>query len=186
MMLRHRHLVVQGWYARWYDLFLKYKEEILQLFAFDKKTKQAVDGMLGNLPKADIRLGLHIRRGDYKTWHNGRFFFSDEQYIEVVHRFLALYPGKSLQVIVCGNDPTLNEGAFKDALPEASLFFPKGNPGEDLCLLSCCDWLIGAPSTFTLVASMYHDTPLYWMENPEAELTNGSFKHFDYLFRHIC
>ena len=36
-MMRDRRLIlVGGWYARWYDLFLKYKPEILQLFAFDK------------------------------------------------------------------------------------------------------------------------------------------------------
>jgi hypothetical protein len=51
-----------------------------------------------------------------------------------------------------------------------------------LCLLSHCHYLIGAPSTFTLVAAMYHDTPLYWIENPKAAIAFGTF---DDLFRHI-
>ena len=54
-----------------------------------------------------------------------------------------------------------------------------------MCLLSLCDWLIGAPSTFSLMAAMYRDVPLYWIEEPEADLTDESFKPFDYLFRRI-
>ena len=34
-LLSHRHVVAEGWYARWYDLFLKYKSEIVALFQFD-------------------------------------------------------------------------------------------------------------------------------------------------------
>ena len=33
-MLKHRHIVVSGWFARWYDLFLKYRDEICDLFTF--------------------------------------------------------------------------------------------------------------------------------------------------------
>ena len=33
MMLDRRMIVVTGWYARWYDLFEKYKPEIRELFA---------------------------------------------------------------------------------------------------------------------------------------------------------
>jgi hypothetical protein len=52
-------------------------------------------------------------------------------------------------------------------------------------LLSMCDHLIGPPSTFTLVASMYHDTPLYWIEDPSQSPTPETFRYFDDLFRHI-
>ena len=69
LMLSHRHIVAEGWYARWYDLFLKYKHEIVDLFAFDQKVKTRPDALMASLPACDIRLGVHVRRGDYKTWH---------------------------------------------------------------------------------------------------------------------
>ena len=31
-MLRHRNIVVSGWFVRYYDLFLKYRDEICELF----------------------------------------------------------------------------------------------------------------------------------------------------------
>ena len=243
-LLTHRHIVAEGWYARWYDLFLKYKQEIISLFAFAPAVRQAPDRLLASLfppstiaspsaplpvssyaatspsvphptsslcsgsaavPQRPLLLGLHIRRGDYRRWHGGRYFYTDEQYIAVVRRYLmgilelleqlgrlgqlgqleqleTLYP---ICLLVCGNDPDLDEGAFRRALPGITVMFPKGNPAEDLYLLSRCDRLIGAPSTFTLVASMYRDVPLYWIEDPDKAPTDADFGHFDQLFRQI-
>jgi len=185
LMASRRHIVAEGWYARWYDLFLKYKDEIVALFAFDESVRRAPDQLLAGLSPRAVRLGLHIRRGDYATWQGGRYFFTDRQYMAQVSRFLALHQNEQVQLFICGNDPTLDEDAFRQALPQCQVVFPKGNPGEDLYLLSQCHWLMGPPSTFTLVAAMYHDLPLYWIEDPDTPLTADSFGRFDQLFRQI-
>ena len=189
LLLSHRSIVAEGWYARWYDLFLKYKQEIVALFQFDDKVRQSVGLLTGSgareMASADVRLGVHIRRGDYRTWQQGRYYYADEQYIRLIRQFLLLHPGKTVRIFICGNDPELDEAAYQEAFPEINVMFPKGNPGEDLCLLSQCDYLIGAPSTFTLVAAMYRDLPLYWIEDAEAPLTAESFGHFDELFKQI-
>ena len=185
LMLTSRFIMVQGWMARWYDLFLKYKSEILQLFAFDRKVMCGPDRLLASLPKAQVRLGLHIRRGDYRTWWDGKYYYNDEQYIGVLRQFLALHQGEKVQVFICGNDPELHQQTFVKTFPEVEFIFPDGSPGEDLYLLSRMDWLIGAPSTFTLVASMYRDVPLYWIEHPDDKLTADSFGRFDRLFQEI-
>lgn len=185
LMAGRRHIVAQGWYARWYDLFLKYKQEIIDLFAFDEQVKQGPRRLLDSMGEADVRLGMHIRRGDYRTWHGGRYFFSDEQYISLIRQFADLHRGERLQVFVCGNDPSLSEEVYRRALPDVQLQFPKGNPGEDLYLLSQCDYLMGPPSTFTLVASMYRDLPLCWIESADEPLSATSFGHFDTLFQKI-
>ena len=200
IMLQKRMLVVTGWEAHWYDLFLKYKSEILALFAFrpeiDEKVVEAMNH--GDSPPVirpqsslltegtvPMILGVHIRRGDYATFYNGKFFFSDEQYVGVIRRFLALHPDKQVRAFICGNDPKLDKDYYRRELPACEVVFPDGNPGEDLCLLSHCDYLIGAPSTFSLVAAMYHDRPLYWMMDADAPLSESSFRYFDDLFQHI-
>lgn len=184
MLYRHRNIVAQGWYARWYDLFLKYKGEIIDLFAFDEDVKKSPDKLLETFSPTDVLLGIHIRRGDYKTWHDGRYYFSDGQYIEKISQFLRWHKDRKVQVIICGNDPRLDEEAYRKALPYCSLHFPKGTPFEDLYMFSQCNFLMGPPSTFTLVASMYRDLPLCWIE-PGEQLTNNSFKYFDELFQKI-
>ena len=37
IMLRHKHIVVSGWFVRYYDLFLKYRDEICDLFTIDEQ-----------------------------------------------------------------------------------------------------------------------------------------------------
>ncbi len=199
VMLQKRMLVVTGWEAHWYDLFLKYKPEILALFAFRPEIEEKVveamknhgDRSLDSLASPSnqgpvpVILGLHIRRGDYATFYDGKFFFSDEQYVGVIKRFLALHPDRQVRVFICGNDPKLDKDYYRRELPQCEVVFPDGNPGEDLCLLSHCDYLIGAPSTFSLVAAMYHDRPLYWIMDADAPLSESSFRYFDDLFQHI-
>lgn len=184
-MLKRKMILVDGWYARFYDLFLKYKQDIIDLFQFDETVRKTVNQMLTSLPAAHLRLGVHIRRGDYRTWQGGRYFFNDEQYIRQIRQFMNLHEAEEIQVFICGNDPELNEEIYRNTLNKAKVYFPKGNPAEDLYLLSCCDFLMGAPSTFSLVASMYHNTPLYWIEDPDNSLSNDSFQHFDTLFKQI-
>lgn len=185
LLLSHRHIVAEGWYARFYDLFLKYKADIIALFDFDKAVRRPVDRLIASQPRTDVRLGVHIRRGDYRTWHGGRYYYTDAQYVGQIRQFIDLHRGQSVQLFICGNDPSLDEAAFREALPGVPLSFPKGNPAEDLYLLSRCDWLMGPPSTFTLVAAMYRDVPLCWIEDAEARLTEASFGHFDELFKNI-
>lgn len=185
LMDSRKWLVVEGWQVRYYQLFLKYKRDILQLFSFDQSIESHTSAIIEtSAADADILLGVHIRRGDYRTWQGGRYFFSDQVYIDYIRQFCATHKGR-VHVFVCGNDPALDRQKYIDSLPGVGISFPAGNPGEDLCLLSHCHYLIGAPSTFSLVASMYHNVPLCWMK---AALTDGGkleFDVFDNLFRHI-
>lgn len=186
LMTRKKNLVVEGWYVRFYDLFLKYKAEIIDLFAFEPAVRQSAEDLLRKTSgDAALRLGVHIRRGDYKTWHGGKYFYEDQVYVEYIRQFASLFRDRLITVYICGNDPALDRAYFQTQLSEMNVCFPEGNPGEDLCLLSECDYLIGAPSTFSLVASMYRDIPLYWMMEPHKPLAASDFKKFDVLFQHI-
>lgn len=187
-LLGKRHAVAEGWYVRFYDLFIKYLPEIKALFEFLPAVRAAVATKMAGCKEADVvNIGLHVRRGDYARWYDGRYFFSDAQYIGVVEKMAALYPDRRKIVWVCTNDVALDGEAFARALADKGIEtrFPKGNPGEDLCLLSECDVLAGPPSTFSLVAAMYRDIPLYWISEPSAAVTAGSFARFSTLFREI-
>ena len=134
-----------------------------------------------------VRVGVHVRRGDYKTHLGGRFYYDDAQYVGVLKQFKVMMPDTKINFFVCGNDPQLNKDFFRRELTDelCKVEFPDGNPAEDMCLLSLCDWLIGAPSTFSLMAAMYREVPLYWIEDPKAPLKKENFKSFNELFRHI-
>lgn len=186
-----RMAVVEGWYLRFYDLFLKYKNEILDLFAFNPDIQDKVGDYMQRTSTGEcVKLGVHIRRGDYKTFKNGRFFYDDDVYVGFIRTFASLHSGQKVSVYLCGNDPALDLQYYIKELetaPNVKVHFMNGNPGEDLCMLSLCDYIIGPPSTFSLVGAMYHDIPLLWMftSNPDSVTDNLSWGKFDDLFQHI-
>lgn len=180
-LLRHRHVVAQGWNVLYPELFLKYKQEIVSLFAFHDDIYNKVKAILSQ-DGAEVRVGLHVRRGDYKTWNGGKFYLTDDEFIRAALRMRDLLPGKRIHFYVCGNDPELNQAAYEEALGKDCVSFPQGNPAEDLCLLSQMDYLMGPPSTFTFVASMYRNVPLHRIRRSEPPFALADFQPFDEIF----
>jgi hypothetical protein len=188
-MLRHRHIVVSGWYARWYDLFLKYRDEICDLFTIDAQYTEHVRRKMQEAEKdglSPLRLGVHIRRGDYAVWKDGIYCYTDEQYADVIRQFAAMKPDQSVEVYLSTNDPTVSAADYQRlvANDRVRVHLLGGNAVEDLFMLSECDYLIGPPSTFSLVAAMYRDVPLCRMDQLQGgRLTSSDFRLFDYWFR---
>lgn len=175
--------VAQGWWLRHYDLFLKYRDEITALFAFHPSHPQALPRESAD----EVWLALHMRRGDYTRWHDGRYFFTDGQYAAAVRRLASLLPeGRRLCVAVFTNDPDPDCKGLRERIGAAAerVVFPCGSAVGDLEMMSQCDYIIGPPSTYSLVAAMYRDLPLYWIEEPEKEFTLGDFGRFETLFRY--
>lgn len=184
-MLNSKYVLATGWCVRFPDLFEKYKDEIISLFEFMPKVRQHVAETMRPSAQDAIKLGVHIRRGDYRTWCGGIYFFDDYQYISIIQQFCQLHPEKTIDVYICSNDPQLDKELYRQQLRGTNVYFPCGTPAEDLCLLSECNYIIGAPSSFTLVASMYNDTPLYWIADIGHQLNNESFHTFNYQARHF-
>ena len=136
-----------------------------------------------------IRLGVHIRRGDYAVWKGGIFFYSDEQYCDFIRAFASrMFPDHNVHVYLSTNDNTLQPQKWQEAVTcnNVTVHLLGGSPASDLFMLSECDYLIGPPSTFSLVAAMYRDLPLCRMDKAKAEtLRMEDFRLFDYWFRRI-
>ena len=189
-MLRHRNIVVRGWFVRYYDLFLKYRDEICELFTLDDQYTAPVKAKMQEAEQNSqdniLRLGVHIRRGDYAQWRDGQFLFSDEVYADHINRFADMHPGKALHVYLSTNDPSVSEEHFQKLCPKVCIHHLQGSAPEDLFMLSECDYLIGPPSTFSMVAAMYRDIPLYRMDSADAQsMTPEGFLLFEYWFRNM-
>ena len=191
---RHRHVVVAGWEVRHYDLFLKYRNEICDLFRIDEAYTLPVLAKMRILDEdKGVRLGLHVRRGDYAQWADGHYFYDDATYAAYVRAFARLHPGETVHVYISTNDAALTAERMQQLVKSGtqdgnvSVHLLGGNPAEDLFMLSMCDAVIGPPSTFSLVAAMYRDIPLCRMDRAKAEtLAEEDFRKFDYWFRQIC
>jgi len=188
-MLRHRNIVVSGWFVRYYDLFLKYRAEICDLFTIDSEFTEPVKAKMSAAEagcKNVVRLGVHIRRGDYAVWKNGIYCYSDEQYAEFIRHFAMMFPDKDVHVYLSTNDMSISAERYSQLSGVKHVHLLGGSPANDLFMLSDCDYIIGPPSTFSLVAAMYRDLPLCRMDMAKAEdLSIKDFRLFDYWFRRI-
>lgn len=188
-MLRHRNIVVSGWFVRYYDLFLKYRSEICDLFTINSEFTEPVRRKMAECEAGChdvLRLGVHIRRGDYAVWQNGIYCYSDEQYADFIRSFAAMFPERDVHVYLSTNDGSVTAQRYSELSGVKHVHLLGGSPAGDLFMLSDCDYIIGPPSTFSLVAAMYRDLPLCRMDMAKAEnLSMSDFRLFDYWFRRI-
>lgn len=191
-METHRHFVVSGWFVRFYDEFLEYRDEICDLFQlreeYAEPLRKRMETAMSGTSTATLRLGLHIRRGDYKDFYAGKFYYDNATYAAYVMEYARQNATKDIVIFISTNDRTISAKDFETLCQSCQsnikfVVMPENNPAQDMIMLSECDNIIGPPSTFSLTACMYHDIPLCWME--EASPTNMRFDKFENHFKNI-
>lgn len=183
---RYAIMVVTGRHIRFFDLFEKYLLDIRHLFAFHDAIERQVAQLLAPYfsDERNILLGVHIRRGDDDNFLGGSYYYQDDVFIDAIRQFQAINTDRHIVAVVCGN-VSLNKISFLEALPDITFVFPDGSPADDLCTLSHCDCLMGPPSFYSLVASMYHNVPLRFITNIHESFTKTDFHPFLYQLRHF-
>jgi len=112
-----------------------------------------------------ILVGVHLRRGDYKTWKKGKYYYSDDVYkkqIESISQQLSAKGETKQIVILFSNEPLQFEQS-------ENIFISKENWYIDHYIMAQCHYLIGPPSTFTLWASIVGNAKLFHLFESENE-----------------
>lgn len=166
---------VSGWNFRVRDLTKKFQNYFIEKYSIDKSLLVGIE-LVAQIPewKLDhiIVIGLHIRRGDYKNWRNGRYFYSDsvyEHYANLLSDLIAA-EGWQAKIVVFSNEATSIGERLDCELSKNEWYI-------DHYLMSQCDFLIGPPSTFTLWASYIGKTRYYHIENPSDPISLSDFRH---------
>lgn len=120
---------------------------------------------------AELLIGVHIRQGDYKTFEGGKYFYETPKYVNMMAECLGLFEGKKIKFIVCSN-----EKQPKNLFQNLDFCTGTNHPVEDMYTLAQCDYILGPPSTFTMWASFYGNTPIYFIENPDKKIQRDDFK----------
>ena len=165
---------VMGWKYRGNKLLSTHKADILDLFSpMPEYQLQVKSFFLEKVPSSDVKIGLHIRRGDYERFEGGRYFYGLEIYAKLIRQVEALFIGKRVIFIVCSND---REFVKELADQFNNLILGPGLEITDLYSLSKCDYLLGPPSTYTMWASFYGNVPLYMVHDPDRFFGLNDFK----------
>ena len=161
-------LFVDGWSTRYYSLDKSAKEEILRIFMPNNTivtpTKQLFEL---HKKKCDLIIGVHIRRGDYAKWSNGRFYYSFDDYASLCKQLKSIYKDKNILFFIASNE-SVPIASFKGL---NTFVNPHNSAVADLYSLSLCDFIFGPPSSFSKFASFYGDVPISFI----TEIHNHTF-----------
>ena len=140
------------------------KDEIMN------KAERLIDEMK---QKSDLVVGVHIRRGDYATWNDGRFFYELEEYHQFMLRIKQLYKNKNVSFFISSNED-FSLDIFTDC--ECRRFGKEPSSAIlDLYTLSLCDRMIGPFSSYSRWASFIGEVPLCFLETKDQHFTDESF-----------
>jgi hypothetical protein len=135
---------------------------------YARASREAVDRLRRD---ADIVVGVHIRQGDYRTWHGGKYFFPASLYAGWMQELAAQFPDRKVAFFVCSDEPRT-----ADEFPGLSVGLGAGSPVGDLYALAGCDYIFGPQSTFTQWASFYGNKPLFLLNDANARLERAKFR----------
>jgi hypothetical protein len=156
--VKKQKVLVHGWMFRDPINIRKHRDKLLQFFKpVEPYYSQVMDEIAHATKLADVLVGVHIRRGDYATFVNGKWFYTDIQYADMMHQLTRIYAneGKTCAFFVCSNED-INLNNFSGL----TLVYKPRHFMVDLYALAKCDVIIGPPSTFSQWAAFYGNKPL--------------------------
>lgn len=167
----HALLFVSGWRFRDLALFDKHADEIRRFFQPVAAHRENVAALIERCRDgAEVLIGVHIRRGDYKEFSGGRYFYSHADYAGLMGRAQALFPGQRVRFLICSNEPVPAE-----CFQEFDYRLGTNHLVEDMYSFAGCDYLLGPESTYTMWASFYGQVPLYRVYALDQAFTRDSF-----------
>ncbi|HEY9257253.1 alpha-1,2-fucosyltransferase, partial [Chitinophaga sp.] len=163
---------LEGWNFRHLELAKKYRKVYQRLFAPDVD-KVALEKNYLAKSEGQLLIAVHIRRGDYKEFLDGKYFYDDAVYIRKIQELLAILD-KEYKLIIFTNDAELNEAVYRNQF--SNVIVSRNNVKTDHYLMSQCDYILGPPSTFSLWASFMGDRPYYHIDDPKEIITADKFQ----------
>ena len=150
---------VKGWNFRDYQLTNKYYLTLKRIYSFDTNSLSTktinLKFYINELKNSGkFIVGLHIRRKDYASWNDGKYYFSDEFYKKLINELKnKLLKNKLEPFLFIVSDEKIKSNFNYD-------YLSMGSWKDDQIILQNCNLIIGPPSTFTMWASYISQIPL--------------------------
>ena len=162
---------IAGWPIRDWNLFKKYSSIIRNDMRFCGKYTQIAEDFTSKLRENnDLLVGVFIRRGDYKYWLDGRYYFEISFYKKIMKDLVEKHNDKKICFVVASDD-LQNADDFEGL----NLSFTSGSKMggghfvESLAELALCDIIVSPPSTFAIWAAFIGNKPLLPLYSADQE-----------------
>ncbi|RDV14917.1 hypothetical protein DXT99_11525 [Pontibacter diazotrophicus] len=155
-------------------LLPEYHEQVRLLFKPKQTLAHNIDQQIdAQRAKHEVIVGVHIRRNDYRSFKGGAYYFQDATY----YKYMAALEkelntmGKSVVFLLCSDekvDPAHFEGLNTFQVSSSV-------DVEELYALALTDYIMGAPSTFSMWASFYGEVPLRILQFKDEKIALHQF-----------
>jgi len=160
-LARSRHLLfLSGFYFAAPASLQRHRQKIVTALAPPPEVLDSGRDTMGRCrQRADIQVGVHMRRTDYRVFCDGFLFYTDAEFCAVMqHLAERLWPQTVCFHLV--SDEPIDPSAFDGLNTEIH----RGAPLEDMSVLASCDYIIGPNSSFSHWASFWGGVPLHVLD----------------------
>ena len=168
----HDRLYISGWPYWDVQNFIKHSDYIRNIFTpRELYLKTSNDFINKQKNISNTLVGVHIRRTDYKQYEKGKYFFSDDQYLQIIESIQKQFVSININplfIIFSDEKVTINSNKFLITHSHMDAIC-------DLIAMSQCTYLLGPPSTFSMWASFYGVVPHYWIIDINQEVLLEKF-----------
>jgi hypothetical protein len=175
-----RMLYMVGWLFRNSAGIEKFRDRIRSCFRPKEKHMLPIEAQMKKIRNVyDMVVGVHIRKGDYRTYRKGELFFSEREIAAMLRDFMQKNRGKNL-CFLAFSDEKIDWTAFA-GLPMLYPENPVNSDIRDLFQLSMADAIIGSDSTFGGFASYYGNVPfiIFQRNGIDWSLYEGKQAYFE-------
>jgi len=166
---------VEGWSNRLgnTEMVENHADEIRKIFSFNFAITNPVNTTFATLDSFTKVVGVHIRRGDYKEWLNGIYYYTDDEYICILKSINEQFEskGKKVKFLLCSNEK-INLAKYSDL---DCFTIPNASGAHDLYALSKCNYIIGPPSSYSQWASFFGEVPVKFIMSTSEEINISGF-----------
>jgi hypothetical protein len=150
----------------------KQSDAIRKIFAFNSDITDFVDKFFADHNGFTI-VGVHIRRGDYKEWLDGVYYYTDDEYICILKCIEEQFEtkGNKVKFLLCSNEKiNLENYSGLDYI-----IIPDTSGARDLYALSKSDYIIGPPSSYSQWASFSGKVPVKFIMHANEKVYLSGF-----------
>lgn len=161
-------LFLQGWQFRTQNLINKHYSLIRSFFTIRHQfVKNIQHIMLKWKVMYNTIICIHMRRGDYKNFEGGKYYYDWTFYKNlIVYLKNNLFLNQNTLFYLCSDENIPQQGfIYNDE--NIKIYISQHHFIEDMYVLYHSNYIIGPPSTFTMWASFIGKTPLYILHSTE-------------------
>ena len=166
--------ILDNWYYRDYDSLFKHRDEVISAFRPQAEYEVKVEAFISDIKERFNEykiVGVHIRRGDYKYWRCGKYYYSNDTYDRWMSE-LVKSSNQKLIFILFSNEK-ISTKDFKNC--SALIMNGPNHPIEDVYAMAKCDYIFGPPSTYSWWAAFYGGKKYLTMYSEKQSISEQDF-----------